>query len=137
MNEKLLTSYFRQHLRKVNANFIEQVSFRYKRIDFVIVNDSEIISFELKVANWHSVLHQALQNLFFSNQSYIAFWHKNRNRINEEIIKKYNLGLYIIQRNKIVEINKPHNHNKYLRHKYHESFKFKIQKLKNENLLRN
>ena len=137
MNEKLLSSYFRKHLIGNEVDFIEQVPFRYERIDYVILNNSEIISLELKVSNVKSVLHQALQNLLFSNKSYVVLWYKYKSRINDEIIEvieKYNIGFNIVKKIDIIEIYKPRNNNKYLNPNYYKSFKRKIQNLKNENL---
>ncbi|MHA1439137.1 MAG: hypothetical protein ACTSPD_16320 [Promethearchaeota archaeon] len=126
MNEKLLSSYFRKYLITNNLDFLEQVPFRKKRIDFVIVDDDNINTFELKVSDWKTVIHQAGQNLLFSNKSYIVFWHKFKNRIDMELIKKYNIGLYLIQKNKVLLIYSPHNNNKYIKPNYYKSFKDKI-----------
>ncbi len=126
MNEKLLGSYFRKYLIENNLDFLEQISFRKKRIDFVILDDNNINTLELKVSDWKTVFHQAGQNLLFSDKSYIGFWHKFKNRIDMELIKKYNIGLYLIQKNKVLEIYSPHNNNKYIKPNYYKSFKDRI-----------
>lgn len=127
MNEKLLSSYFRKFLKKKNLDFIEQVSFRKKRIDFVIIeNKDKINTLELKVSDWKTVFNQASKNLLFSDTSYICFWHTFSNRVDMELIKKFNIGLYIIKKKKILEIYSPHKNNKFLKPNYYKSFKAKI-----------
>jgi len=139
MNEKLLSSYFRSHLREKKTDFIEQVSYRKKRIDFVTFEEGgKIYSFELKVSDWKSVFNQACKNLLFSDKSYICFWHSFENRIDIDLIKKYNIGLFLIKKNGVLEIFSPHNNNKYLKPSYYKSFKNKILKsINNENLFGN
>lgn len=139
MNEKLLSSYFRKHLEENEKNFIEQVPFKNKRIDFVVQEDGEQIhTFELKVSNWNSVFNQACKNLLFSDKSFICFWHTFEGRIDIDLAKKYNIGLYLLKKNNVLEIFNPHNNNKYLKPKYYSSFKKKIiNSINNENLLGN
>ena len=127
MNEKLLSSYFRNHLKEKKLNFIEQISFRNKRIDFVIIEEEDKINtFELKVCDWKTVFHQASKNLLFSDNSYIGLWYTFSNRVDMELIKRFNLGLLIIKKNIVLEIYSPHKNNKYLKHKYYKSFKEKV-----------
>ncbi len=139
MNEKLLSSYFRRHLKEKRINFIEQVPFRKKRIDFVIYDEEENINtFELKVSDWKSVFNQACKNLLFSDKSYICVWYTFENRIDMDLVKRYNIGLFLIKKNKVSEIVSPHNNNKYLKPSYYKSFKNKIlNSIHNENLLGN
>lgn len=139
MNEKLLSSYFRSHLKEKRLNFMEQVPFRKKRIDFVIFEEEEkIYTFELKVSDWKSVFNQACKNLLFSDRSYIGFWHTFENRIDIELAKRFNIGLFIIKKNKVLEIFSPQNNNKYLKSYYYNSFKNKILKsIYHENLFGN
>ena len=139
MNEKLLSSYFRSHLKEKKTDFIEQVPYRKKRIDFVTFEEEEkIYSFELKVSDWKSVFNQACKNLLFSDKSYICFWHTFEKRIDMDLVKKYNLGLFLIKKNKVLEIFSPHNNNKYLKPSYYKSFKKKIlNTINNENLFGN
>lgn len=137
MNEKLLSSFFRTYLNKKNIRYLEQVSFRFKRIDFVLFDDGEIISIELKVFNWQSAFHQASQNLIFSNKSYIAIWHKFKHRVNIDLIKKYNIGLITIKKNKLHESYKPKGLNNYLEQKYYSLYKKRILIKNNEVLSRN
>jgi len=138
MNEKLLSSYFRSHLKEKRSNFLEQVSFRKKRIDFVIVEEKKINSFELKVSHWKCVFNQACKNLLFSDKSYIVFWHMFGDKIDLVLLKRFNIGLFIIKKNEVIKILSPHKNNKYLKPNYYKSFKNKIlNSIKHENLLGN
>ena len=139
MNEKLLSSYFRSHLKEKKTDFIEQVPYRKKWIDFVTFEEGgKIYSFELKVSDWKSVFNQACKNLLFSDQSYICLWYTFENRIDMDLVRKYNLGLFLIKKNEVLEIISPHNNNKYLKPNYYKSFKKKIlNSLSNENIFGN
>ena len=137
MNEKLLTSYFRRYLKNNKIKYFEQVPFKYKKIDLVIFKDQELISIELKVSDWKSALHQAGQNLFFSNKSYIGLWYIYKDRLDLDLLNRFNIGLFIIQKNKISEILKPQANNKYLNLDYYKSLKEKMINIYNEVLLRN
>ncbi len=56
-----------------------------------------MISIEVKISNWKKALQQAYTNLYVSDYSYVALWHKTIPNIDRAIFK--NLGIGILEVN--------------------------------------
>ena len=64
-----------------------------KRIDLVVLENQELISIEVKISNWKKVLQQAYSNLYVSDYSYVALWHKTIPNVNTDIFKTLGIGI--------------------------------------------
>lgn len=64
-----------------------------RRIDMVTITDNSLISIEVKIHDWHSVLRQASFNLYAADYSYAAIWHKTIPRVNMNLFSNRGIGV--------------------------------------------
>lgn len=64
-----------------------------KRIDMVTMKKNKIVAIEVKVNDWKTSLKQAYSNLFVSDYSYVAIWHKTLPNIDRDIFNELGIGL--------------------------------------------
>lgn len=77
-----------------NLGLVKKVTaFSYEITEWADFSPSEIISIELKLYRWKEAIEQALYNMRFADQSYVAF--------PEEILDRYEKEMKIIQHNGI------------------------------------
>ncbi len=73
-----------------------------KKIDMVTFQNRKLVSIEVKVSNWRKALQQAYSNLYVSDYSYVALWHKTVPNVDTYIFK--NLGIGILKVNGSCEV---------------------------------
>ena len=67
-----------------------------KKIDLVILRNKRLISIEAKICNWRKALQQAYSNLYVSDYSYVALWHKAVPNIDEDIFANLGIGVLAV-----------------------------------------
>lgn len=64
-----------------------------KRIDLVTTERGKIVAIELKVSKWREALHQAFRNLFISDLSYVAIFHRHVKKLDRSLFEDCGIGL--------------------------------------------
>ena len=64
-----------------------------KRIDMVTMKKNKIVAIAVKVNDWKTSLKQAYSNLFVSDYSYVAIWHKTLPNMDLNIFDELGIGL--------------------------------------------
>ena len=85
-----------------NLGLVKKVTaFSYEITEWVDFSPSEIISIELKLYRWKEAIEQALYNMRFADQSYVAFPKEIFDRYEKEmkIIQHNGIGLIVVANN--------------------------------------
>lgn len=64
-----------------------------RRIDMVTIVDKSLVSIEVKIHDWPAVLRQARSNLYVSDYSYAAIWHKTIPRVDLGLFDDLGIGV--------------------------------------------
>ena len=64
-----------------------------KRIDLITLEDGKVVAIELKVSDWRDAFHQAFRNLFASDLSFVALWHRHFRSLDRSMFEKCGVGL--------------------------------------------
>ena len=64
-----------------------------RTIDLVTTDRDRTISVEVKVSNWRKAMQQAYANLYVTDYSYMALWHKAADRADKVLCKKLGIGI--------------------------------------------
>jgi hypothetical protein len=60
-----------------------------------------LISVEAKLKDWKAGIYQALRYQFFSHKSFLAYPSQNIDRVNTDLLRKYNIGLIAVGQKEI------------------------------------
>jgi len=76
-----------------------------KRIDllFVYANFPKMVAVELKVRDWRRAFRQALHDKFCAHRVYVAIWHEFFKRVDQELFRRYGIGILEVGRDDIEE----------------------------------
>jgi hypothetical protein len=64
-----------------------------KRIDLVTLESGKVVAIELKVSKWKDAFRQAFRNLFASDFSYVALWHRHMRAPSSSLFTDWGIGL--------------------------------------------
>ena len=83
------------YLQQQFSTYYKEVPLFSKRIDYVCIDDDEIIAIEAKVKNWQKALRQAITYRICADKVYIALWHDFISRVEskKDIFSNFGVGI--------------------------------------------
>jgi len=98
-------------LEKGGYQYHKEVKVLSRSIDIIAIKKKKVVAIEVKVENWKRALQQALTCRLCAHEVYIAIWHEFFHRIPKSLLKKYHIGLLVVNEIDAQIIQKPRKSN--------------------------